>query len=374
MSQSTVTVFNKKKPIFELLIYDDWKIEPGTILNKDLMPICLQTEYSEESIEKWMKARTIPDERIGRKAVLQMFGETDLRHSMFSLSDQYWFRWNDSETWERGNFFTNTYPTDYGRMYFSPWTVKRKNLEKESPDRTTNGVLKKRWVQPDENDRRSYLIKSGNRKAHQEPISEVLSSMTLAMLKIISYVEYELIIDGFELCSRCRNFINRNTEFVPASQIYHAVPSEGDESVFDHMVRSAKAFGVDGAKDYLYRMIAADFLICNNDRHLSNFGFIRSAETGKLKGFAPIFDSGSAFFGNANKNGSSSRLFPGMEEKALKYTVQKCGLSGEYSCSDLLEVVDMYPLISASEKGRISETIQSVYKRLNETIKDCSDA
>ena len=375
MNENTVTVFNKRKPIFEVVLSDSGQlIRVGKVINKELLPICLQQTFSEDVVRKWMDSRAVPDKRIGKTKVEKDFGPTDVRHGMFSLSDQYWFHWRDIETWDSGNFFTNRYSTDYGRMYFTPWNVKRKNLKKESPDRTTNGVLPKRWTQPCEKDYTSFLIKAGNRSAHQEPISEVLASMTLAAIDILPFVEYELVVDGLKLCSRCRNFVTANTEFVPASHLFHALPQREGETTFQHMVSACTAFGIKDAEDYLLRMIAADYLICNNDRHLGNFGVIRSAETGKILRFAPLFDSGSAFFGNANKKGGLSRLFSGLENKALIYTVNKCQLSKRYKYTNLLDVIEMYPLLSGLEKKQISEQIKAVYDRLNDLIRQANSS
>ena len=370
MQENKVTVYNKENPIFRVILTDSGKLlKAEEIINIMLMPICLHRNYCEETVQKWMDSRSIPEKRVGKVRTEKLFSPPDIRHGMFSLSDQYWFQWDESETWEKGNFFSNRYDTDYGRMYFTPWNVKKKNLEKESPDRTTNGVLPKRWMQPDENECTSYLIKSGNRAAHQEPISEVLSSMTLAALDIIPYVEYELVIDGLQICSRCRNFITENTEFVPASHIYRAVPVKDGETPFEHIIAACKEFGIEDAEDYLLRMVTADYLISNNDRHLGNFGFIRSAETGELLSFAPLFDSGSAFFGNANRDRKRSRIFNGLEEKALSYTIRKCHLTNKYKYTDLLDVIEMYPLLTGAEKNRIHEQIDLVYEHLNENIR-----
>ena len=37
-----------------------------------------------------------------------------------------------------------------GLLFFEPWKVDPKNIQYETPDATTGGVLRKRWIQ-DEN-------------------------------------------------------------------------------------------------------------------------------------------------------------------------------------------------------------------------------
>lgn len=43
-------------------------------------------------------------------------------------------------------------------------------------------------------------------------------------------------------------------------------------------------------------MIAFDYLICNQDRHLGNFGFLRNVDSGLFIGPAPLFDNGNSLW------------------------------------------------------------------------------
>lgn len=178
-------------------------------------------------------------------------------------------------------------------MFFSPWEVREENLSLSTPDITTNGVLRKRWIREENGE--SYLIKAGSKFYHQEPLSEVLASITLERLELLPFVKYELAVDGLRLCSKCKNFVNENTEFVPASYIYSKIPRKKDETVYEHLLLMCEKYGIANAQEYINNMITADKIIGNDDRHLGNFGFIRDVETGKIIGFAPLFDSGSAY-------------------------------------------------------------------------------
>jgi len=46
-------------------------------------------------------------------------------------------------------------------------------------------------------------------------------------------------------------------------------------------------------------MITLDYIIANEDRHFTNFGFVRNADTLDWLGAAPIFDSGTSLWHNA---------------------------------------------------------------------------
>lgn len=50
-------------------------------------------------------------------------------------------------------------------------------------------------------------------------------------------------------------------------------------------------------EDYASMMVF-DALICNTDRHLTNFGVLRNSHTGDVLGMAPVFDNGRSLFFN----------------------------------------------------------------------------
>ena len=49
----------------------------------------------------------------------------------------------------------------------------------------------------------------------------------------------------------------------------------------------------------LAKMFAGDFVLANRDRHYRNFGIIRNVETLEVTGIAPVFDSGSCLWSDA---------------------------------------------------------------------------
>lgn len=356
--------YNKRIPIFTCEIEKNQIIKLKEILDKDHFPIILQKNYTVQSMNKWLQSRMISEKRDGLKEARMAFPDFECYHNMFSMSDQYWFQYNKKETWDNLNYFTNDYSQEIGSIFFTPWAVKKENI-RENPDLTTNGVLKKQWIKKDG---KNYLIKSGNIRYHQSPLAEVLSSMTLKKIHLLPYVEYTLCIHGLTMCCMCENFIDENTEYVPASHIYYLEPRGEDESVYDHLVKMCNQFGITDARKNIDKMIAADHFICNTDRHLGNFGFIRDVETGKLTGFAPLFDCGSSFF-NTDKKNNAERLCNEMYEagcikKALK------SLNGELIMpDDLLHLVSIYPNITEGECVRIKKSITKIYNEFEKARK-----
>ena len=347
-------LYNKRRPLIELELKGTEVTQIYRILDEIRLPVILQNNITLSAINDWISKRLIPEKRDGLNEVKSRFNELKGFNNMFSLSDQYWFQFNDKETWDDLNFFTNTYANDFGKMFFSPWEVNEANLSLPSPDITTNGVLRKRWVQ--EKDGISYLIKAGSKVYLQEPLSEVLASITLARLKLLPFVKYELVVDGLKLCSKCKNFIDENTEFLPASYIYTKKPRKKEESVYQHLIKMCNEYKIKNAQEYINNMITADKIIGNDDRHLGNFGFLRDVETGEIIGFAPLFDSGSAYWtkpGTAKKQ----RLFADQEKEALKDAMYRINFNSVFDHQEMFRLIDMYPEIGKRKKREIKQNI-----------------
>ncbi len=347
-----VVLMNKHTPILDIEIESGTIMNIGKVLNESMMPLQLKNECSLESVNKWFSSRRLPDKREGLEEARKLFRGFEQDKHFFSLSDQYWVKTSKNDKWEDLNYFTNAYSPEVGNIFFEPWNVDRNKILKSSPDRTTNGVLRKRWVLDKKN--KSYLVKTGSIKYHQEPLSEVLASIMLKKLNILEFVEYTLVVDGMRFCSKCPNFITENTEFVPASAVYNMEKRPESVSVYEHLLRMCKNLNIIGAKEYIDKMIVADHIICNNDRHLGNFGFLRSANDGRLMGFAPLFDFGSAYWGTSEKvEQKKSRLFPNEEKIIFKNAGKRGMLKNARANKTMIDLIKMYPDITDKKKKDI---------------------
>lgn len=192
------------------------------------------------------------------------------------------------------NFFTNDFSSDLGTLFFSKNQSSRQNINPFSPDASSNGWLKKKWVII--NDKR-YLAKAGSGTLHQEPYNEVAISKILDLLKI-KHTQYKIIMENNRPLCLCENFINPNTEFVPANLIYNVLPQKNNESNLTHFFKCAEYLQIPGTKDYINNFLTIDYLTENTDRHYGNFGFIRNINTLKFISPAPIFDNGTSLWNN----------------------------------------------------------------------------
>jgi len=57
-------------------------------------------------------------------------------------------------------------------------------------------------------------------------------------------------------------------------------------------------------------MLTLDYIIANEDRHYTNFGFVRNAETLGWFGAAPVFDSGTSLWYNTLNVGEPRKCQP----------------------------------------------------------------
>ena len=291
-----VWLCNKDKKVLKIVIDKDKiiKIIGRHKDNQKYLPMFLQNgNLSLENLQTWFRKRMIPSERENRAYVMESSKDLlSTYRNFFSLSDQYWLKYDKRETWEKLNFFDNPYCEEVGKAFFGIWEVNKEKIRTHaekgeldrgldasslisfSPDLTTNGILIKKWKKEDGV---SYLYKGAGLQIDQEPLSEVLASMILKQLNLLDIVEYSLVIESMQLCSKCRNFITRDTEFVPASHVMKPfTPNEG-EDLMSFFIRSCNELKIKGAEDYIKKMIYCDYVIGNTDRHLGNFGVIREA-------------------------------------------------------------------------------------------------
>lgn len=247
------------------------------------------------SLNEWWTDRSIPSSRIGIREALETLEITNTKILLvrcygLSLSDQYWIKPEGSDlNWDEINFFHHSFSDDIGDVLFGA-ARKTNELNFTSPDNTTDGFLKKRWKIIDG---KRCLIKGGSNPFRQQPFNEVIASEIMSKLDI-PHVPYTLIWNNDAPYSVCEDFVDENTELIPAWRIMMTQKKDNSTSVYGHFVNCCEALGIKEVISFLDRMITLDYIIANEDRHFNNFGALRNAETLEWLGMAPIYDSGSS--------------------------------------------------------------------------------
>lgn len=306
------TLMNKNKKVFDF-VYDEEEhfivnFERNYPENEDYAPFGLikMNEIDKVEFNKWWKNRQIPASRKGLKEVLHNsnvydkdnFDLLDAKAYCLSLSDQYWVKGVDEEiSWESINFFDNEFSEDIGKILFNGGKTAL-NLNLNTPDMTSNGNYEKRWKIIDGE---RYLLKAGSKIYNQEPFNELIATKLYErLLNKDEYVEYSVIFDDDKAISKCKNFITKNTELVPAWKINEYYEFLDDEDKYTHYIRSLNNLGIKDAETLTDKMIVCDYIIANKDRHFNNFGVIRDVNTLKFIGVAPIFDNGCSLWYDEN--------------------------------------------------------------------------
>lgn len=276
------------------------------------------------ALNNWWHDRTLPSTRDGIEEILKELFLTSTRLLPekcfgFSLADQYWIRPDPSAfsnlsynllypqiTWEKMNFFHNSFSEDLGKLCFeerpfysnstdSAHTNLPVSINFMSPDNTTDGWLKKRWTILNG---KSCLLKYGSGFAQQEPYNEVLASAIMRRLNI-PHIDYTVSMDcKGRPFSVCENFVTDTTELIPAHYLYIRQKQPNNISPYKHFINQCQDVGISPSQTttFLDQMLTVDFLIVNEDRHTHNFGVIRNAETLEYMGFAPVYDTGTSLW------------------------------------------------------------------------------
>lgn len=296
------------------------------IYNQNHLPVSVMIngeQFSKTRLSQWWVGRSIPASRMGIKDILlslDIATPLNLVDKAFglSLSDQYWIKpKNSSLLWKNINFFDNDFSEDVGNLLFGEGDTK--NISLVSPDNTSDGWLKKKWKIIDN---KRYLIKSGSSITQQEPYNEVIASIICKRLKI-DHIPYKLIFHNEYPYSMCENFVTRDTELVSGYAIYNSYQKPNHISPYQHYIECARKLGVPDLEDSLNKMLVLDYIICNQDRHLNNFGVLRNANTLEYIAPAPVFDSGTSLWYNipialSKKSKALSKPFKSTHDEQIK--------------------------------------------------------
>ncbi len=358
-------LFYKDVPVLKLK-ESEGVMEVSKVLAPEYIPLSLSNNCDSKNFNDWLNKRVLPSKREGLEQVIKQFGKDFLKNKNYaSLTDHYWIKKRD-ETYRKINFFENRYDTQVGDMFFTPWIKMQKSKEIHSPDLTCGGILKKRWIQ--DKNKNSFLIKAGSKKTHQDPLSEVLVSTVVERMdkECLKSAGYELHIEGLEMCSITKNFVTIDTELVSLKDIYFNVQKEENESAYKHTLKCIEAYNIPNGREYLNWMIFVDNLTANEDRNLSNIGFIRDAKTLEFIGPAPLFDCANAYWNTGAINeDEKSKLFKQEEKNIVKKLKKEVDIDAVFKDGGYKEVIKKYPHISNEKKENLIKEIKKQNNRFS---------
>lgn len=329
----------------------------------------LKGDIDRGELNDWMKGRSIPASRSGIWDLYTRLGRDSTEYLILkcyglSLSDHYWIRpENSGLKWSDINFFQNNFSKDIGEILFGREPEDAANINLMSPDNTSDGWLRKKWIIADGN---RMLVKGGSGAWKQEPYNEVIAGALMRRLGI-SHVLYTLIMEDNEPLSVCKNFLSVDTELVTAWRVLHTRKMDNQDSDFTHLLRCCDELGIPKVKDNVDKMITLDYIIANEDRHYSNFGFVRNVETLEWIGFGPLFDNGTSMWYNSAKIGIdvSCKPFAKSHNEQLKLVSDYSWFRGDTLLGIEDEIVNIFAGSSYVDEQRSISIAREVTKRAN---------
>ncbi len=166
-----------------------------------------------------------------------------------------------------------------------------------TPNASTDGSFPKTWKFED-GEWWLYKLQSSEATRSECEISRVLLACGW------DAAEYRYI-GSYRTRIRSRNFVGEHEFFEPYDSFRFCFADRSDnDQVIAHNIVS---MGADFAKAYR-RILLADALFMNTDRHMRNYGVIRSSETGSVLRLAPNFDNNQAFRANPGGRYSDAML------------------------------------------------------------------
>ncbi len=322
-----------------------------------------------KSLNQWLKGRSIPASRENIAEVLSAIGESDSLGLItkcygLSLSDCYWICPEDKElNFDKINFFDNEFSKDMGELLFGN---KLDGFSLMSPDNTSDGWLKKKWIIKEG---KRYLVKGCSGVYRQEPFNEVIANILCEKLDI-PYVKYSVQFIDKMPYSICENFLSSDKELISAWSVYSHFKKANHISAYEHLISCYENIGISDARTQLEKMLILDYLLANTDRHMNNFGIVRDSTTLKTISIAPIYDSGTSMLMSTPKllsNNIESKPFAKTHIEQIKLisglgSVNKSAIMS--SSKEILEVLKSNPYLDEDRISFVMEQFEGRCKAL----------
>ncbi|MBR5646574.1 MAG: hypothetical protein IKX23_08060 [Treponema sp.] len=279
------TLINKETPLCDFIIEGEGELELCKIV-KEYNPL----PFWCKEIDSWCANRSSAKHRTHVNKILEMCGGKtksgfiSLTHCL-SLTDTLWVKSNkENVSWKQVNLYENNFDEVISKLSFDGNGLFGIQMSTTSPELTTDGAYDKCWLNEKDG---IHLIKTGSdgaRNAGLEPYGEVLASQVFE--KICNSVKYTLRKYDGRVVSDCKMFTSQEFGYRPISLFYK------DKLTLPKLLEIYKEFN---CEDAFRRMIVADCITLNCDRHFGNFGFLINNQTFERTELNPCFDFNMAF-------------------------------------------------------------------------------
>lgn len=287
MDSVIYTLINKETPLCDFVIKGEGELEFCNIV-KEYKPL----PFWCEPLSAWVENRSSAKHRNHVNKILEMCGGKTksgfiaLTHCL-SLTDTLWVK-SDREniSWAQLNLYENKFDEVISKLSFDGNGLFGIQMSTTSPELTTDGAYDKCWLNEKDG---IHLIKTGSdgaRNTGLEPYGEVLASQVFE--KICNSVKYTLRKYDGRVVSDCKLFTNQDFGYKPVSLFLKNGVKYG-------LAETLEIYREFNCEDAFRRMIVADCITLNSDRHFGNFGFLVNNQTFERIVLNPCFDFNMAF-------------------------------------------------------------------------------
>lgn len=204
-----------------------------------------------------------------------------------SLNDTLWIKSiTEDITWDVVSLYSNDFDEVISKLSFDGNGLCGIKLSTTSPELTTDGAFDKCWIRDNGSIKLIKAGSTGASNAGREPYSEVLASQVYNRLCKDS-IQYKLAKYDGRIISKCDLFTTESYGYKSAAVLGLI------ELTLPELLNEFSKFG---GEDNFRRMIVADAVCINQDRHFGNFGFLVNNETFERVAMAPVFDYNLAMF------------------------------------------------------------------------------
>lgn len=283
-----------------------FEVSRGTVvrfeaLNASLLPKQL-LGASADGFSLWLQARSIDLNTFQHRRLAQeLTGSRDkisiaLATHMFSISDTFTCFAGEEFTPRNQLCKTDDQNTISDFILVSSDTSLRK-AGTVTPNASTDGSFTKTWRWQD-GEWWLYKLQSTAATRSEYEISKAL------IMAGFDAAEYRY--DGNSRTRiRTRNFVGEHEFFEPYESLRYMFEDRSDNE--DAVSENIASLGSEFAQRW-QDILLADALFKNTDRHMRNFGVIRSSITGEILRLAPNFDNNQAYLANPGGNYSDVML------------------------------------------------------------------
>ena len=264
----------------------------------ELLPMQIR-RASADGFTSWLRERAVDLNSVQHRNLMkELLGSRDkttiaLRTHMFSISDTF-------TCFEEGTFTPRRRlctPEDQNAIsdfILVSSDTSLRNRRVATPNASTDGSFTKTWRFEAEAWWLYKLQPAAATEAEVE-ISRVLRAIGW------DAAEYDYV-GSYRKRVKARNFLNPREFFEPydSFRFFFNDPGDDDEVILHNIASLGDSF-----RRAWKRILLADALFVNTDRHMRNFGVIRSSATGEVLRLAPNFDNNQAYL--ANPGGTYSK-------------------------------------------------------------------